>query len=213
MGNASMRFARDIWNRYQHSGDFQDLIETLGYGAVAAGGQALFTDMHPLEIAASTGVGMVGAFPARKLGAQVGFAIGRPLDKRFPNVSKSKMAQGMVPTSPEGIEFYQDLIAASNKMGGMSTEVAKESVKQGIALDLLRSKQRQNFIDPAGNPRGFLEGALGQYGRARSDNVVQAGVAFASPFLINALDPGFSDAQRAVEIEALKEQLAKLEAI
>lgn len=61
----------------------QDVIETLLGASIAAGGQAMFTDMTPEQILMATGAG-VGAS-----------AIGRPIVGRLGNVAGSKLAKAM----------------------------------------------------------------------------------------------------------------------
>ena len=49
-----MQMLAAVGQKYRDSAAFQDALETLGGAAVAAGGQAIFTDMTPEEIALST---------------------------------------------------------------------------------------------------------------------------------------------------------------
>ena len=58
----------------------QDVIETLTGAALASGGQLLFTDMSPEEIAMSTGLGIGAAAVGRPLIGRAGQAIGNRLN-------------------------------------------------------------------------------------------------------------------------------------
>ena len=60
-----MRFANQIWNAYKNNEFAQDAIETLMGGAISAGGQLIFTDMSPEEIAQASIVGGGLALAAR----------------------------------------------------------------------------------------------------------------------------------------------------
>ena len=73
---------------YSSSPLFQDLVETGTGGAMAAAGQALFTDMSPEEIALSTGLGFGAAMAARPIGARAGQYVGRKVDENMPEVSE-----------------------------------------------------------------------------------------------------------------------------
>ena len=66
----------------------QDTIETLLGGAVAAGGQAIFTDMTPEEIAIATVLGMGAATVGRPLGGRIGQAVGTKLSKVSPEFNE-----------------------------------------------------------------------------------------------------------------------------
>ncbi len=172
-----MRKAGDIWKIYQNNGHVQDVAETLGGAAVSATGQALFTDMTPEEIAATTLLGGLAAYGVRKPAAEAGFAIGRKLDKRFP---EAQDAGGMLSiSSPRGQEIYKRILT---DIGG------KEAAEADIILKLLKAKGNQNYVRKDGTPRGYIEGFLGGMGRNRSDNVAQAAVGFGAPFILGTLD-------------------------
>ena len=66
----------------------QDTIETLLGGAVAAGGQAIFTDMTPEEIAIATVLGMGAATVGRPLGGRIGQAVGTRIAKARPDFNE-----------------------------------------------------------------------------------------------------------------------------
>ena len=62
----------------------QDVIETLGVAGIAAGGQALFTDMTPEEIAIASALGIGAATVGRPLGGRAGQAIGNRIQNHHP---------------------------------------------------------------------------------------------------------------------------------
>jgi hypothetical protein len=171
-----MRKASDIllgaWNRYQTDGHFQDIVETLGMAGIAAGGQALFTDMSPEEIAFSTLLGAGAGLAARPLLARGGYALGRQIDKRIPDAQDYG---GMLSlSSPRGREIYGKIL---DEVGG------KNAANKDIILKLLEAKGNQNYIRPDGTPRGYVEGFLGGFGRNRGDNLAQGAVALTTPFI------------------------------
>lgn len=57
----------------------QDLIETLLHTGMAAGGQALFTDMTPEQIALASAAGFGAGMVGRKVGAPIGQRIGQTI--------------------------------------------------------------------------------------------------------------------------------------
>ena len=172
------RFAGDTWRKYESNATYQDIAETLGYAGLAAGGQALFTDMTPEEIAVSTGVSIGAALAARKVFSELGFVAGAALDKKFPRAAKS-MAP-LSPYSPEGRKFYNELM---KKTGSDVSDVDLQ-----VMNNFMQAKQNQNFIKPDGTPRGFLEGTLASFGRNRGDNLAQAAVAFGTPLILGQDD-------------------------
>ena len=66
----------------------QDTIETLAGGILVAGGQALFTEMTPEEIAIATVLGMGAATVGRPIGGRIGQAIGERLAKARPDFNE-----------------------------------------------------------------------------------------------------------------------------
>jgi hypothetical protein len=103
-----------------------------------------------------------------------GYAAGRPLDKRMPNAQDYG---GMLSlSSPRGRGIYKEIL---EKVGG------KSAAESDILLKLLEAKGVQNYVKPDGTSRGYIEGFLGGLGRKYGDNVVQGGVAFATPFILN----------------------------
>ena len=118
------RFAFDkIVQLYKTSPVFQDLIETAIGTGVAAGSQALLTDMSPQEIAlasgATFGAGMVG----RPIAGRIGQALGGVVDRKAPQFGKEVMADiyGMVDAMPGPIgQAYHAKLGPYAHMGGMA---------------------------------------------------------------------------------------------
>ena len=82
----------------------QDVIETLLGAGVAAGGQAMFTDMTPEEILLSTGVGVGAAAVGRPIVGRAGQAIGRTIATKNPKMEAKtqRLLQDMVNSQPSG---------------------------------------------------------------------------------------------------------------
>ena len=80
----------------------QDVIETLVNASLIAGGQAIFTDMSPGEIAMSTGLGIGAAAVGRPLVGRAGQAIGNRLNS---NANARTIAEQTINLNnlPEGI--------------------------------------------------------------------------------------------------------------
>ena len=77
-----LRKAMDKLGEFYKTQLGQDVIET-GTGAIfSAGGQLLFTDMTPEQIAASTALGIGAATVGRPIVGRAGQALGTQLDKR-----------------------------------------------------------------------------------------------------------------------------------
>lgn len=189
-----MRKAASVWNFYKNNSVVQDGLETLLGAGVSAGGQALFTDMTPEEIAISTGLGIAGATALRPVMGHTGYAIGRPLDKAFPNAKNMNpgLAMGLSPGSPQAIKAWKQM---------------EPSTIQETGLGLAEAKYNQNFKRKDGTERGFLEGTVGTWGRQYGDNVAQLGVALATPKLFDNIR---SDERQLEEIAELETALAKL---
>jgi hypothetical protein len=178
---------RQIFGTYINSGFAQDSMETLAGAALAAGGQALFTDMTPEEIAISTGLGIAGATALRPAMGQVGYAVGRPLDRAFPKAADNMTGLArVIPGTPQSLEFYKG-----------------NEITEGLA----RAKYNQNFKLKDGGERGFLEGTTGLIGRQYGDNVAQLGVAVGTPMLFDNIK---GDERQLEEIAELETALAKL---
>ena len=165
------RFAAQVWDAYKNNGQIQDIAETLLGAGISAGGQLIFTDMDAAEIAASTAIGSGLAIAARPVGARVGYALGKGLDRAVPNalsdveqfipITRSGMAAALKPMRKEGVP----------------REFAKAT------HEMLTAKRNQNAFLPDGTARGTAETILGYYGRNRADNVAQFGFAALSPLL------------------------------
>ncbi len=189
-----MRKAASVWNFYKNNSVVQDGLETLLGAGVSAGGQALFTDMTPEEIAISTGLGIAGATALRPVMGHAGYAIGRPLDKALPNAGKMNpgLAMGVSPGSPQAIKAWKQM---------------EPGTIQETGLGLAEAKYNQNFKRKDGTERGFLEGTVGTWGRQYGDNVAQLGVALATPKLFDNIK---GDERQLEEIAELETALAKL---
>lgn len=162
-----------IGQKYKDSATFQDALETLGGAAVAATGQAIFTDMSPEEIALSTLLGGVAAFGARPVAAQVGGAIGRRLDARNPELMAgipAEVAAAFPGTKASVMQFEQLRRAATEQ---------REKQALSVLRDLQLAKYRQNF-----KGRGDVEGLMTAIGRYSGDNLAQAAVALTAPFIL-----------------------------
>ena len=86
----------------------QDVIETLMGAGLSAGGQALFTDMTPEQIALSTVLGIGAATVGRPIVGRAGQMIG----SRIKNPGINKFAEDMIDVNqlPEGM--MRDMMAA-----------------------------------------------------------------------------------------------------
>lgn len=105
-----VRKALDRLGEFYKTGLGQDVIET-GTGAVlSAGGQALFTDMSPEEIAMSTGLGIGAAAIGRPLIGGLGQRLGTRFDNRNPGVRN--YSQGMLDHLHTGNKYIDEAMAA-----------------------------------------------------------------------------------------------------
>jgi len=98
---------------YKTSPVFQDLVETSAATALAAGGQALLTDMTPEEIALASAVGFGAGMIGRPIVGKLGESVGKALDQRYPQSSasfKQQLIEGreMLP------EALQEMVAAKS---------------------------------------------------------------------------------------------------
>lgn len=194
-----MRKAAQLWELYRDNGQYQDLAETAIGSIISAGGQALFTDMSPEEIALSTALGAGAATAMRPLMGRIGYAAGRPIDKRMPglgdHVAQDEFLSSIAIGSPAHLKMAKKL-----PDGGLKDTL------QGIS----QAKYNQNFIRKDGTERGFAEGMIGTYGRQYGDNVAQGLVALTTPMLLNSMGRKTYDEQK---IDKLKAELAQLEDI
>ena len=193
-----MRKAKQIWEAYRDNANYQDYMETALASLVAAGGQAIFTDMGADEIAISTGLGAAAALAMRPGMASIGQAIGRPIDKRFPGmndiVDRDPMMASMMFGSPGNLRYLEKNF--------------KDEAGQALQ-GLAKAKYNQNFVAPDGRERGLAEGMLGSYGRMYGDNLAQGAVAITTPFIFDKMGKESVDERKA---RNLREQLAELEA-
>ena len=83
-----MRKAFDKFNEIFSTQLGQAVIETLGGAGIAAGGQALFTDMTPEEIALATSLGVGAAVVGRPLGGRAGKFIGNRISEHYPGADR-----------------------------------------------------------------------------------------------------------------------------
>jgi hypothetical protein len=166
-------------SQYVNNAALQDVAETLVGSAVAAGGQALFTDMTPEEIALSTGLGAGAAFIARPLGARLGAKVGRKLDAKYPNAATEFAEENadlvrMVAGTPQSVRQFQN----------MARQVPRDQRTARGAAEALKNtalaKYNQNFRD-----RGGIEGIMTYLSRYYADNVAQGAVALSTPLLVN----------------------------
>ena len=189
-----MRKAAGIWNIYKNNSMVQDGLETLLGAGVAAGGQALFTDMTPEEIAISSGLEIVGATALRPAMGHAGYAIGKPLDKAFPKMGDNvngALGVFVSPGSPQTVKYMKA------QPGDLNKNLA----------ELAEAKYNQNFKRKDGTERGFIEGTVGTWGRQYGDNVAQMAVALATPKLFDNIR---SDERQLEEIAELETALANL---
>ena len=146
----------------------QDLVETLAGAGIAAGGQALFTDMSAEDIAKSTALGAAVALAARPIGGFAGRKIGRAIDTAHPHA-----LDGMAKFVPVTREGSAAMLKSMRKGGGSNHEVPR------AVRDMLKAKRNLSAPD-AGNS----EAILGYYLRNRADNLAQGAIAFGTPFFV-----------------------------
>ena len=92
---------------YKTSPIFQDLLETAAGTAVAAGGQAVFTDMTPEQIALASGAAFGAGIVGRPIVGRAGQAIGGRIDKIKPRASEA-LADAY--REGKGLEMYPEAI-------------------------------------------------------------------------------------------------------
>ena len=192
-----MRKAAQLWEMYRDNAGMQDLMETALGSVVSAGGQALLTDMSAEEIALSTALGAGGAIAMRPAMGRIGYAVGRPIDKRMPGLNEI---------------IGNDEFITSMSIGAPAHLKYVERMPDGGLKDTMRgisqAKYNQNFVAPDGRERGYAEGMLGTMGRQYGDNLAQGAVALATPFLLDSMGTESFDDQK---VRQLKAELAKLE--
>ncbi|EHA63811.1 hypothetical protein [Synechococcus sp. WH 8016] len=101
-----MRKALDKFSEIYGTQLGNDVIETLGGAVIAAGGQALFTDMTPEEIALATSFGVGSAIVGRPLGGRAGKFIGNKISERSPAADKrsQQIINFIVNSNPEALQ-------------------------------------------------------------------------------------------------------------
>ena len=116
----------------------QDVIETLGIAGIAAGGQALFTDMTPEEIILSSALGIGAATVGRPLGGRAAQAIGNHIHKNHPVMSggAEDIVNAMVNDPRFGEAFKSKLapyahLNAPAQLGQMFGRAYGDNVMQG----------------------------------------------------------------------------------
>ena len=169
-----MRKANQLWEMYRDNAVMQDAVETAIGAIVSAGGQALLTDMSAQEIALSTALGAGGALAMRPALGRIGYAVGRPIDKRMPGLGDRVAQDDMMSSFAIGSPAHLKLMNSMPKDGMTDT-------LRGIS----QAKYNQNFVAPGGRERGFAEGMLGTFGRQYGDNLAQGAVALVTPFLLD----------------------------
>ena len=164
-----MRFAKEIWRKYQNDEhNMQDIVET-GLGAIgSAGYQALFTDMSPEEIALATGVGAGAAMLARPTAGHIGKYIGRGLDATVAKPHQQAIR-----------DFGVNLVDSGRQIYGQPGTPVRDAVDAG-----LQAKYRKHYLHDDGTQRGVLEGFLKHQGHQRGDNAAQALVALTTPMIL-----------------------------
>jgi len=166
-----MRFANQIWNTYRDNPILQDISETLIGSGIAAGGQLIFTDMDPGEIATSTAIGAALSMGARPVGTSIGRRIGAGIDKAKPDALNG--ISKYFPVTKEGFERSKQ---------GLEALGASPDIKKGTE-ELLQAKRNYHAIRPDGTERGNAETLLSYYGNTRADNFAQYGFAALSPLI------------------------------
>lgn len=174
---------------YSRSNVAQDLAETGMGAAISAGGQLLFTDMTPQEIALSTGLGFGAAMATRPIGGTLGRAVGRMApaewDDAFTDFQlNNSFGRSLgIPTQAYMENFDDILVKLKEENPGQAWLLEK-------ARPLLDAKYETEF-----KGRKPLEGALGFMGRQYIDNASQGLVALTTPLIMgNSDDETLQDA-------------------
>ena len=169
---------KKLGNAYQKNAAVQDAVETLGGAAISAGGQALFTDMSPEEIAITTLLGGAAAMAARPVAANLGGRLGKVLDKKFPGALEG-VPPGLArvyPGSGPNVRLMQQEVREAPR-GSAERKVAEVLKNTSLA------KYNQNM-----RGKGDLEGLLTMLGRYQGDNAAQLAVALAAPAILGIAD-------------------------
>ena len=106
-----MRKAMDKLGAFYKTQLGQNVVETGLGGAVAAGGQALFTDMSPEEIALSTAIGVGAAGIGRPIGGALLGKAGTMIDNRYPQAA-AKSTQALAALKNQPVQAMADVVNA-----------------------------------------------------------------------------------------------------
>ena len=163
---ASKNILQKLDNLYKENKNFKDAADTLLGASIAAGGQALFTDMTPEEIAIASTLGIGAAYAIRPIGEMTGKYLGRQIKERLPKDfgSRFNRVAEIFPGTPGSPELYKGVPLLSTKA---------------------EAGYKQNFKRPDGTDKTLLEGLPYMLGREYSDQLAQLLVAAASPTLFN----------------------------
>lgn len=110
-----------IGELYQTSPVFQDLAETSAATALAAGGQAMLTDMTPEEIALASAAGFGAGMIGRPIAGRAGQAMGGYVDRNFPEVGQDILeGMGILRNNMPGTfqKMYDAKVGPYAHMGG-----------------------------------------------------------------------------------------------
>jgi len=110
-----------IVDLYKTSPVFQDLLETSAATALAAGGQAVMTDMTPEQIAIASAAGFGAGMIGRPVMGRAGQAIGGVLDKKYPGGSATfleGLQEGKASMPKAMQELYDAKMAPYQHLGG-----------------------------------------------------------------------------------------------
>lgn len=118
----SARLSLDkIAELYKTSPIFQDLLETSAATALAAGGQAVMTDMTPEQIAMASAAGFGAGMVGRPIMGRAGQAIGGVVDRRAPEMGSALIGgvHDMVNMMPSPVQkMYAAKLGPYAHMGG-----------------------------------------------------------------------------------------------
>ena len=185
---ASRNILQKYDDLYVGNEHFKDAVDTLVAASIAAGGQALFTDMTPGEIAMATGIGIGGAYLARPIGKRVGKYVGNQLEKHTPDGfgSRFNAPATLIPGTPGSPEVYKGIPILGQRA---------------------RAGYEQNFKRPDGTDKSLAEGVPYMLGREYSDAAAQAVIGLATPMMFGKS----VDEKKAEEIAKLEQALAELQ--
>ncbi len=183
------RKAGQAWKDYNNNELLKNTVETLGVGGLAALYQLIASDMSNEEIAWSTGVGAAAAFAARPLLGSLGKQIGKPIDRRYPNLEKDiHPAAAFVVARPSerGREVSKKVFDWIDER--FDQEGIQKGTYKHVVEPELQGRYNASYVNKDGTKTGFAEGSLADFGRFRGDNIAQAAVAFGAPFVLGTDD-------------------------